>query len=92
MPITMTSTLTPSKDVAFREIDREVVILDLDSGSYFGLNEIASRAWAIVLEQKTLAGVHAALLKEYDVVPDRLQQDLLEWAGKLVDKRLLCAD
>lgn len=89
MPVTLSDLLVPSKDVAFREIEQEVVILDLDSGSYFGLNAVGSRAWALLLEGRTLADVHAVLLAEYDVTADELQRDLLEWAGRLVDKGLL---
>lgn len=89
MALTMTDVLVPSKDVTYREIDREVVILDLDSGSYFGLNPVGSRAWALLLEGRSLVDVHAVLLSEYDVAADQLQRDLLEWAARLLDKGLV---
>ena len=88
----MTDVLVPARDVAFREIDGEVVILDLDSGSYFGLNAVGSRAWVLLAQGRTLKDVHAQLLIEYDVTADALQRDLLEWAGGLMDRNLLRTD
>ena len=87
--VTLSDVFAPAKDVAFREIDREVVILDLESGSYFGLNSVGSRAWMLVTEGRSLQEVHDALLAEYDVPSDQLQRDLLDWARRLLDKGLL---
>lgn len=87
--VTLSDVLTAGKEVAFREIDREIVILDLDSGSYFGLNPVGSRAWTLVTQGRSLQEVHDVLLGEYDVASDQLQRDLLEWARQLLDKGLL---
>ncbi len=85
----MSDVLIPSKDVTFREIDSEVVLLNLESGSYFGLNAVGSRAWALLVEGRTLSGVHAAMLAEYEIDAEQLRRDLLEWAGALVERQLL---
>jgi hypothetical protein len=91
MPMTLSDVLTPSTDAAFREIDQEVVILDLASGSYFGLNAVGSRAWALIVEGRSLKDVHGVLLGEYDVTAEQLERDLVEWATHLVTKGLLRA-
>ena len=39
-----------SPDVVFRDLDGEAVILDLVSGTYFGLNEVGTRVWRLVDE------------------------------------------
>ena len=91
MPVSLSDVLTPSKDVVFREIDREVVILDLESGSYFGLNAVGSRAWSLLTEGSALSAVHAALAGEYDVDAGQLEKDLVAWADRLVEKGLLRA-
>ena len=42
-----------SPDVVFRDLDGEAVILDLVSGTYFGLNEVGTRVWRLVDEGAT---------------------------------------
>lgn len=89
MSVTLSDTLTLSPDAAFREIDREVVILDLASGSYFGLNSVGSRAWVLMVDGKSLKDVHGVLAGEYDVASEQLERDLVAWAERLVEKGLL---
>jgi len=33
------------KDVVFRELDGEAVILNLETGTYFGLDTVGTRIW-----------------------------------------------
>ena len=39
-----------SPDVVFRDLEGEAVILDLASGTYFGLNDVGTRVWRLVDE------------------------------------------
>jgi hypothetical protein len=91
MTLSLADTLVPSDDVAFREIDREAVLLDLAHGTYFGLNAVGTRAWLLLVEGRSLGDVHAQLVAEYDVSPATLEGDLLTWASTLRDKGLICA-
>ena len=44
-----------SPDVVFRDLEGEAVILDLASGTYFGLNEVGTRVWRMVDEGRDAA-------------------------------------
>ena len=41
--ISLDSTITVGKNAVFRDLDGEAVILDLESGTYFGLNDVGTR-------------------------------------------------
>lgn len=84
MSVTLATRFTPSPDVAFREVSGEGVLLDLESGTYFGLNGVATRAWTMVVEGRSLGDIHRALADEYDVEPAVLEADLLAWAAQLM--------
>ena len=43
--ISLDSRVTIGPDVVFRELDGEAVILNLETGLYFGLNEMGTRIW-----------------------------------------------
>jgi hypothetical protein len=83
------NTFTLGKDTVSRELDGEVVILDLGSGSYFGLNAVGTRIWQLIGQHGRLAVVLDELCQEYDADRDVLQRDLLELVGRMADARLV---
>jgi hypothetical protein len=81
-----------SDAVVFRELDGEAVLLNLDSGLYFGLDAIGTRIWQLVGERGRLEPVVQTLLQEYDVPADVLQADVERLIGRLVENGLLVQD
>jgi hypothetical protein len=65
-----------SGEVVSRVIDGEAVLLDLVSGRYLGLNDVATRVWELVAEGRDFGSIRAALLAEFDVPEDVLDRDL----------------
>jgi len=76
-------------EVIFRELDGEAVILNLDTGIYFGLDAVGTRIWRLIEERKPLRRVLETLAGEYDAPTDRLQHDLLEFVEHLSGKGLI---
>jgi len=76
-------------EVIFRELDGEAVVLNLDTGIYFGLDAVGTRIWRLLAERKPLKAVLDSLIDEYEAPPDRLQRDLLAFVERLDDKGLL---
>lgn len=76
-------------DVIFRELDGEAVVLNLDTGIYFGLDAVGTRIWRLIEDRKPLKAVLETLIDEYDAPPDRLQRDLLAFVERLNSKGLL---
>ena len=72
-----------------RELQGEGVLLQLDSGEYFGLDEVGQRMWALLVEHGDLSVVAARLADEFDAEPDVLSRDLNELVDDLVSRRLL---
>ncbi|HET9468335.1 MAG TPA: PqqD family protein, partial [Vicinamibacterales bacterium] len=72
----------------FRHLENEAVLLDLKSGTYFGLNEVGARAWHLIVERGSLATVLDALLDEFDAEREIVERDLLDLAAQLVARKL----
>lgn len=81
--------VTVPAGVMFRDLDGEAVVLELESGRYFGLNETGTRMWLLLLEHGEVEPALRALLDEYDVPEDRLRTELLDFVEALVSQRLL---
>jgi hypothetical protein len=77
------------KDVVFRELDGEAVILNLESGMYFGLDPIGTRIWRLVEEHGSLRAVWEAMQLEFEAPGETLQSDLLTFINELSLKGLV---
>lgn len=75
--------------VVSRELEGEAVMLNLESGVYFGLDEVGTRIWALIQEHRSLRKVFEAMLREYDVAPSTLESDLLRLVEQLWAKGLV---
>lgn len=88
MAISLDSTVTASDDAVFREMDGESVLLNLETGMYFGLDEVGTRVWRLAVDNSSLRAVRERLVEEYDADPATIERDLLALAEALVSKGL----
>ncbi len=63
-------------NVIFRILGGEAVLLNVSSGTYFGLNEVGTRIWQLISEHGSAEKILEVMLEEYDVERDPLQKDL----------------
>jgi hypothetical protein len=76
----------------YRDLDGDAVLLQLETGQYFGLDEVAHRMWQLIAEKGDLADVLRDLRTEYDADPDEISADLNRLVDDLVDGRLVEID
>lgn len=83
---------TVSADVVAREVGGEMVLLDLSSGQYFGLDPVGGRIWELLAEgPRELAQLCDSVEAEFDAPRDRIEADLLSLAKQLKDQDLIVA-
>lgn len=80
------------ENVLFQQLDDEAVILALDSGEYYGLDEVGTRCWRLLAEHGRLERVTAELRQVYDAPRERLERDLLRLVVELEERGLVRAD
>jgi Coenzyme PQQ synthesis protein D (PqqD) len=71
-----TAIITSTQNQLSSELAEEAVILNLDSGIYYGLNEVGARIWELVQQPRSFGELHSILLEEYDVPTEACKQDL----------------
>ena len=89
MAAALTDTVRISPRISFRRVRDEMALLNLDTGVYFGLDEVGARMWELAAEHGRLQLVAEQMEKEYDVDPARLREDLLRLVDELIAKGLL---
>jgi hypothetical protein len=77
------------QDVMARVVGDEVVILDLATGTYFGLDGPGARFWQLLSEGRPVAAIFDILREEYEVPPETLEADLRKLIDELASKGLL---
>ncbi len=75
--------------VLVRILDRESVLLNLETERYFGLDETGTRMWQLVTASQDIEAAYRELLAEYDVEPELLRTNLTDLLGQLVENGLL---
>ena len=76
-------------DVLVSDVGGESVFLNLKTESYFGLDDVGTRMWKLLTENKTVESAYQALLIEYDIDEAQLSSDLDALVQKLVDNGLV---
>ena len=71
------------------QVGDEMVLLNLDSGKYYGLDEVGARMWSLLAGLGAMEPVYLALIEEYEVAPGQLRHDLATLVNDLVDHGLL---
>lgn len=82
-PVTLANRVQRSDEVLMQEVGDEVVLLDLASERYFGLDPVGTRIWQLIADGAELSRVHTELCAEFEAEPEHIQEDLLELVRQL---------
>ena len=75
--------------VVFAELDNEAVLLNVETGVYFGLDEIGTEIWNLLSAGGSESDVVGKLLLEYEVDPEQLRADVGDFIAKLESHGLI---
>ena len=89
MAVSMTMRVASPKAVLVRTFENESVLLNLDSESYHGLDDVGTRMWQALTSSENIEVAYQKLLADYEVDPALLRQDLDDFVAKMVQRGLL---
>jgi hypothetical protein len=67
----------------------EVLLFDMDDGSYYALNEVGNRIWELCDGTRGMAEMVCVLAKEYNAPAEMIETDILEVLTDLRSKNLI---
>lgn len=91
----MTTRLTPasvihwSSDQLSATVDDEVVILSVERGAYYGLDEIGTEIWQRLQTPTRIDALCDALAEKYDSGRAAIEHDVMDLLEKLADEGLV---
>jgi hypothetical protein len=78
--------------VVSAELENEAVLLNVETGIYFGIDAVGTEIWKLLEEGATEDEIVARLLEEYDVEAAELRTDVIEFLDVLQKNGLAQAD
>lgn len=89
MVLTDDSVVVASDRVMGAGLDGEYVMLDPDSGCYYGLNEVGTCVWEFVRQPRRFADAVAHVCERFDVPRDECREDLERLLADLTARGLV---
>lgn len=87
--MTLDSVVQRNPKLVASQMDGEVVMMSIDDGAYYGLDEIGSRIWELMEIPVKVNSILVSLLEEFEVEKEECVTDTLEFLNDLMDKNLL---
>ncbi|MCU1304963.1 MAG: Coenzyme synthesis protein (PqqD) [Candidatus Sulfotelmatobacter sp.] len=79
----------PADRIRETETPDGIVLLDPLHGRTFPLDQVGSRIWKMLKQHRPLDEITDALVNEFQVSPERVNQDILEFVSALQREHLL---
>jgi hypothetical protein len=89
MEISFDMRAVASTDVVTRRLDDELVLLDLGTENYFGLDEVGTHMWEVLASSPRVQDAYDRLLTTYDVDAGTLRRDMEKLLSELVEHGLI---
>ena len=85
----MKTQLKLAKNVSFSELDDEAVLLNLNTGSYFGLNHVGVLFIKALERNISLDQAFQEISEHYDMPKEAVAEDLNKLIGSMLNNQLL---
>jgi trimethylamine:corrinoid methyltransferase-like protein len=76
------------EDTPWNIVDDEVVLLNLDSGHYYSLNESGRRVWELLDGENTIPDIINTICEEFDVEQQEAAKDINTLIDELLKEKL----
>jgi hypothetical protein len=83
------ATVVIANDVLSSELGSEYVLLNLQDGTYYGLDDVGGDVWKLLQTPVTIAEICDAIVTEYDVDAERCRRDVLTLLRDLAKRGLV---
>ena len=81
--------IVKNKSIDDTDLDGEKVMMDLEKGRYFMMNQVGSRIWELIENPLEVNEIVNALLQEYDVSRDTCEKEVMNFLNKLNNANLI---
>ena len=87
--ITTATTISHIEEIVAGDIDGETVMMSIENGEYYGLDDIGSRIWGPIKKPVRVSGLIDTLLERFHVDRETCEKDVLKFLNELNEDKIL---
>lgn len=87
--ISIDTIINKNLEIDDTDLDGEKVMMNLDKGEYFMMNEVGSRIWEIINGTMNVKGIVDTLRSEYEVDEETCKDTVIEFLERLNNADLI---
>ena len=81
--------VTVSNGVLFQELEGEVVLLSMETGEYFSLNEVGAKIWVLITSDWSIPNILESFMNQFDASEEQLLGDIEMFLKHLLEHKLI---
>lgn len=89
MQISPTAKLKIKDNIISKDLESAKIILNLETGYYFTLNEMASWIWPLIESENNIKGIIDDICANYNVDADMVCADVNELVNELLENKIV---
>ncbi len=78
-----------NQDMVFTDMDNEIVMMNMDSGNYYALDEVACEVWRLLENRVNFVDLCLKLSEKYNVEPEQCATDITPFLMGLSEQNVL---
>ena len=87
---TLTANMYKAPDnYSWRDVNNELVVLNLQSGEYFTFNEVGRLIWLSLNDGKTVEDIAKAVVEQYTASEEKAMEDVKAFISNMLSEGLL---
>ena len=87
--VNLDSVVSKNEEIDDTDLDGETVMMNLDKGQYFMMNEVGSRIWELIEGNTSIVNIIETLTNEYEVDEETCENTVMEFLGRLKNADLI---
>ena len=87
--ITTETVIKQIEEIVASDIDGETVMMSVENGKYYGLDDIGSRIWELIERPIRISDLIDRLLERFDVDRETCEKDVVKFLNELNDDRIV---
>jgi len=81
--------IVASEGIEMADLDGEAILLDVNSGLYYGLSGVGAHIMNLIYEPTSLSDLLENMLGEFDVESAQLEKDVIVFLKEMEERQLI---
>ena len=87
--LSLDSIIVRNNDIVFSDIDGDVIMMSIQKGKYYSMEEIGSRIWELIKDDMEVSTLCKVLCEEYNIEKEQCKIDVLKFLNDLAEENLI---